>query len=742
MASDSVEETAKGTPGHSAEEPSSQTPAKDVSDDHARQTQTLGEELAAALRLSQDVVPEHSSWASVPATALPVVAAPPPARDGENDKDQELLQGLLSLRAAIVAQHGELLCSLDLHLQKLKAGSNATIESPAPFRSDSGAKVVARVETSSRLRRKAPHAAPARKSFTAGGITMPEDETPSRPSSMKSDEELVTVKISAPTGVRNQVFAAEAPLPGQLAELADVKSDEEDRSNFVAVVPQRAERRARRAQTAKQHLPTLSAKRRTSWLTRSQKVTSELHKDQDGQKPVKLSRNEKAEARKAGELAHGAGGLLSSFHAEYSTTAVMQSAVNGLASEQQRRRANNRCTAIVRNPWFERITLAMVILNAVEMALDVELNPNSIVFDSDSSPLFVVSHNLFCSFFLFELVIRCFAHGGLQYACRDVWFSFESLLGILMILETWVMPALHALRLITSPTAANTANSLRVARVLRVLRTARLARLVKLMPELMILVKGMAVACRSVFFTLLLLLIITVIFSINFIEFSRGSALEAVFFDSLWSSMGTLILHCILPDQEVFFRSVAAESDGLAVLVMLFILLGSFTVMNMLLGVLVEAVKTVTLIERENLDAEVARKVLWGMLEKDGSEDDERLITREEFQDLLGHKKAAKALASIGVDVMAAADIGKMLFEDDEAILFLDFMSAMLTLRGSNKTTVKDIVELRKYVAEEFLKVHSLVGELCGFLAEHLEPVGPLQDEDKFRRDASPTDLD
>ena len=35
-----------------------------------------------------------------------------------------------------------------------------------------------------------------------------------------------------------------------------------------------------------------------------------------------------------------------------------------------------------------------------------------------------------------------------------------------------VMPALHALRLITSPTAANTANSLRVARVLRVLRTA------------------------------------------------------------------------------------------------------------------------------------------------------------------------------------------------------------------------------------------------------------------------------
>ena len=33
----------------------------------------------------------------------------------------------------------------------------------------------------------------------------------------------------------------------------------------------------------------------------------------------------------------------------------------------------------------------------------------------------------------------------------------------------------------------------------------------------------------------------------------------------------------------------------------------------------------------------------------------------------------------------------------------MDFMRAMLALRGSNKTTVKDMVELRKYMGEEFL---------------------------------------
>lgn len=45
--------------------------------------------------------------------------------------------------------------------------------------------------------------------------------------------------------------------------------------------------------------------------------------------------------------------------------------------------------------------------------------------------------------------------------------------------------------------------------------------------------------------------------------------------------MVTLILHCIVPDQEVFFRIVAQDNPGLGLLVLLFILLGSLTVMSL-----------------------------------------------------------------------------------------------------------------------------------------------------------------
>ncbi|CAJ1359287.1 unnamed protein product [Effrenium voratum] len=322
----------------------------------------------------------------------------------------------------------------------------------------------------------------------------------------------------------------------------------------------------------------------------------------------------------------------------------------------------------------------------------------------------------------------------------------------MMVTETWILPLVF---LIISPTnnILQNAGVLRVTRVLRVLRTARMVRLVRTMPELMILIKGMMVACRSVFFTLLLLFIITFVFSIAFVEFCRGTPLEDMYFDSLAQSVATLTLcllrpvsllvrivvcvfllcesasvgmrklrtlECIFTDQQHFVRKLTEQSVLHGLLVMLFILLGSMTVMNMLLGILVEAVKAVSAIEQEQLVADFAKRVLWELIDKDDhdEEDDDRMISEEEFTHLLCKPKAVKALSRIGVDASAALANAKLLFEDGESITFHEFMHAMLTLRLSNTTTVKDIIELRKYVAEEFSEMQTLINELCSFIAD------------------------
>ena len=63
------------------------------------------------------------------------------------------------------------------------------------------------------------------------------------------------------------------------------------------------------------------------------------------------------------------------------------------------------------------------------------------------------------------------------------------------------MPLLDLMTAGASSDVAETSSILRFARVMRILRTARIAKLIRYMPELVILLKGMMSACRSVFFT-------------------------------------------------------------------------------------------------------------------------------------------------------------------------------------------------------------------------------------------------
>lgn len=70
----------------------------------------------------------------------------------------------------------------------------------------------------------------------------------------------------------------------------------------------------------------------------------------------------------------------------------------------------------------------------------------------------------------------------------------------MMVLETWLIPLVSLLSggMNGSTDVARSASILRIARVMRVLRTARVAKLARYMPELIILLKGMMIAFRSV----------------------------------------------------------------------------------------------------------------------------------------------------------------------------------------------------------------------------------------------------
>merc|ERR1719326_2565870 len=176
--------------------------------------------------------------------------------------------------------------------------------------------------------------------------------------------------------------------------------------------------------------------------------------------------------------------------------------------------------------------------------------------------------------------------------------------------------------------------------------------------------------------------------------------------------MYTLLTYGVLLDNVGFLTSALGETWMLAGLLFSFILLAALTVMNMLVGVLCEVVSAVAATEQEEMLVNYVNGKLsevMAILDSDGG----GTISKNEFQQILDNDQAVKCLSDVGVDVFALIDLADYIFEDDEAenqdeieLDFTKFMEVVLQLRGTNHATVKDIVDLRKFMRRSMLEAH------------------------------------
>jgi len=247
------------------------------------------------------------------------------------------------------------------------------------------------------------------------------------------------------------------------------------------------------------------------------------------------------------------------------------------------------------------------------------------------------------------------------------------------------------------------ASILRLFRLLRLTRMARMMKLLRAMPELMIMIKGMKVAMRSVFFTLCLLMLIIYIFAIAFTQVLEGSPVGERSFKTVVDSVNALLLHGVLPDQSPLIEDIGREHFLYRLAILVYILLASLTVMNMLVGVLCEVVSVVSAVEKETLLVNYVKQQLTPMLKAslDGFMDYNSKIGKDEFTNLLERPEAARALQDVGVDVVSLVDFTDFIFKDGKELSFSDCMDVVLQLRGTNASTVKDVVDLRKQVLGE-----------------------------------------
>merc|ERR1719487_2067934 len=211
-----------------------------------------------------------------------------------------------------------------------------------------------------------------------------------------------------------------------------------------------------------------------------------------------------------------------------------------------------------------------------------------------------------------------------------------------MVLETWVFTILILVFLPDAGSSgAGNAGIMRLARLLRLSRMARMGKLLRVMPELMIMIKGMKAATRSVFFTLLLLIIIMYVFAIAFVQLADGTDVSETHFQAVPESMYTLLTYGVLLDNVGFLTKALGSEYVLIALFLLFILLAALTVMNMLVGVLCEVVSAVAATEQEEMLVNYVNGKLsevMAILDSDGG----GTISKNEFLEIIENADAVK----------------------------------------------------------------------------------------------------
>lgn len=375
---------------------------------------------------------------------------------------------------------------------------------------------------------------------------------------------------------------------------------------------------------------------------------------------------------------------------------------------------------VCRSSWFESLTLLVIIANCIWMAVDADYNHAPILYDAH--PLFQVAENLFCFYFSTEVVLRFLAFQNKASSLRDPWFVFDSMLVMLMVMETWVM----TLALIVSgggmsSTSLNQGTILRVVRTVKMLRVSRMARLMRSVPELVILTKGIKAASRSVLVFLCMWAIIVFVFALVFRQLSDdGSYL----FASIPSAVGSLFLNGVFAVYAPLVRGAYDENWLFLPLTVIFIALTVLTLMNMLVGVIIESVNAIAATEKESMTTlYVSTQLRRAYHTRDMEED--ACLTEAQFMGFVVQPDVARLAESVGVDVMLLVDMAPNLFDDtskggDNGMSFEKFVELILNMRGTNPAKVKDMKETLKVMKVVLRESQKNMEENMSYLSQEM----------------------
>jgi voltage-gated sodium channel len=300
---------------------------------------------------------------------------------------------------------------------------------------------------------------------------------------------------------------------------------------------------------------------------------------------------------------------------------------------------------LLMHPSFENGALILIVINAVWIGIDIDWNGRGGKYLTPK--FFQMGESAFCTLFLLELMVRILAYRRTEMFFYDPdmrkWNIFDLGLVFFMVMDTWVLAYV----------IKSDSQELQLLSTFRLIRLMRMTRMLRLVPELGMMVKSMVAAIRSVTSTMVLALGIMYIFAILFTQWtksygSQGKCIgpeEALclqeYFGRIASSFLTLFQILVFDDTFEIIRPVFAETSLMGAMLIVYILFVSFTVLNMLIGIICDIVSETTAAEKEKQLQKRIEEIFMDM-----DTDESGTLTRDEFET----SDALMALEAIGIE--------------------------------------------------------------------------------------------
>jgi voltage-gated sodium channel len=216
---------------------------------------------------------------------------------------------------------------------------------------------------------------------------------------------------------------------------------------------------------------------------------------------------------------------------------------------------------LVEHPIFTRTIIALIIINAILLGLETYPAVMSAI-----GPYLKLADKIILWIFVVELVLRLFAYGWRFF--KDPWNIFDTII----VLVAFV-PANEAMAV------------LRAARILRVLR------LISIFPRLRRVIEGLIAAIPGIGSIGAILVIVFYVFAVMATKLFAAD--HPLWFGSLQASMFSLFQIMTLEGWADMVREVSVGKPWATPFFIVYILVATFTVLNLFIAVIVDAMQRV-----------------------------------------------------------------------------------------------------------------------------------------------------